>query len=43
MRPEASPAEKFRCWFVSAIEKLKTLPEGDGAFAALMIAFPLLS
>lgn len=41
MRPGASPAERFNGWFVKSIEKLKELPEGDGAFGALMIALPL--
>ncbi len=41
MRPAAAPLERFNGWFASAIDKLKELPEGDGAFAALMIALPL--
>ena len=41
LRPGASPTERFSAWYVRAIEKLKELPEGDGAFAALMIAIPL--
>lgn len=41
MKPDASPAERFNGWFVKSIEKLKELPEGDGAFAAMMIALPL--
>ena len=35
------PKELFNRWFVSSIEKLKELPHGDGAFAALMVAIPL--
>ncbi|MFO0892064.1 MAG: hypothetical protein U0790_23370 [Isosphaeraceae bacterium] len=41
MRPGATPTERFNGWFVRPIEKLEELPEGDGAFAALMIALPL--
>jgi hypothetical protein len=41
MRPSASPTERFTAWYAKSIEKLKELPEGDGAFAALMIALPL--
>lgn len=41
MRLQASPKERFLAWFVRAIAKLKELPEGDGAFAAFMIAIPL--
>ncbi len=41
MRPGASPSERFNGWFVRSIGKLKELPEGDGAFAAMMIALPL--
>lgn len=41
MRPSATPVERFRGWFEAPIAKLKELPEGDGAFAALMIALPL--
>jgi hypothetical protein len=41
MKPDASPTERFTGWFVRSIEKLKELPEGDGAFAAMMIALPL--
>jgi hypothetical protein len=41
MRPGASPTERFTAWYAKSIEKLKELPEGDGAFAALMIALPL--
>ena len=41
MRSDASPLEKFEGWFVRAVDKLDELPEGDGAFAALMIALPL--
>ena len=33
--------ERFRRWFVDPVEKLKTLPNGDGAFAALSIGFLL--
>jgi hypothetical protein len=41
MKPNATPIERFEGWFVRPIEKLEELPEGDGAFAALMIALPL--
>ncbi len=41
MKPGSSPTERFNGWFVRSIEKLKELPEGDGAFAAMMIALPL--
>ncbi len=41
MKMNASPMERFDGWFVRAIEKLKEMPEGDSAFAALMIALPL--
>ena len=41
MRRDATPTERFDAWFVRSIEKLKELPEGDGAFAAMMIALPL--
>lgn len=41
MRPGASPSERFGGWYAKAIDKLRELPEGDGAFAALMIALPL--
>jgi hypothetical protein len=41
MRLGASPTERFSGWFVKSIEKLKELPEGDGAFAAMMIVLPL--
>ncbi len=41
MKPDASPTERFNGWFVRPIEKLRELPEGDGAFAAMMIALPL--
>jgi hypothetical protein len=41
MKPDASPTERFNGWFVKSIEKLRELPEGDGAFAAMMIALPL--
>lgn len=41
MKPDATPEERFNGWYVRPIEKLKELPEGDGAFAALMITFPL--
>lgn len=33
--------ERFERWFAQSISKLKELPTGDGAFAALMIAIPL--
>ncbi len=41
MKSTATPLEKFEGWFVRAIDKLEELPEGDGAFAALMIVLPL--
>jgi hypothetical protein len=41
MRPGATPKERFKGWFVDSIGKLKELPEGDGAFGAMMIALPL--
>lgn len=41
MRQDATPEERFKGWYVRAVQKLKELPEGDGAFAALMIALPL--
>src|SRR5665213_2816205 len=41
MKLNATPMERFQGWFVRAIEKLDELPEGDGAFAALMIVLPL--
>ncbi len=41
MKPGSSSIERFDGWFVKPIEKLEELPEGDGAFAALMITLPL--
>ena len=41
MKPDATPTERFTGWYVKAVEKLKELPDGDGAFAALMIGLPL--
>ena len=41
MKSTATPLEKIEGWFVRAIDKLDELPEGDGAFAALMIVLPL--
>ncbi len=41
MRPDADPIERFEGWFIKPIEKLKELDNGDGGFAALMIAIPL--
>lgn len=41
MKPDATPEERFKGWYVRPVEKLKDLPEGDGAFAALMIVLPL--
>jgi hypothetical protein len=41
MKPGATPIERFEGWYARPIEKLSELPEGDGAFAALMIAMPL--
>lgn len=35
------PVQLFTRWFVNPIEKLKELPDGDGGFAAMMIAIPL--
>lgn len=36
-----SSIELFERWFGRSIEKLAELPNGDGAFAALMISLPL--
>lgn len=36
-----TPDSLFERWYVRPIEKLKELPDGDGRFAALMIALPL--
>lgn len=36
-----SALQLFERWFGNAIDKLRELPTGDGAFAALMIAIPL--
>ena len=36
-----NPEQLFDRWFTQSIAKLKELPTGDGAFAALMIAIPL--
>ena len=36
MKPDATPEERFTGWYVRAIEKLRELPEGDGAFAAII-------
>jgi hypothetical protein len=41
MRPGASPSERFKGWFVESVAKLRELPEGDGAFATMMIVLPL--
>lgn len=41
MKADASPLERFEGWYARAIDKLAELPEGDGAFACLMIALPL--
>ncbi|HEV8717826.1 MAG TPA: hypothetical protein VGX03_34010 [Candidatus Binatia bacterium] len=41
MRPGATPLDRFNAWFTRAIDKLKELPEGDGAFAAILISLPL--
>lgn len=41
MKPGATPVERFNAWFAAAIDKLRELPDGDGAFAALLIALPL--
>ena len=38
MKPGAALMERFEGWFVSPIEKLKELPEGDGGFLALSAA-----
>ena len=36
-----SAIELFERWFGNSIDKLRELPTGDGAFAALMIVLPL--
>jgi len=36
-----APIELFERWFGRPVEKLRELPTGDGAFAALMIGIPL--
>jgi hypothetical protein len=36
-----TPIELFERWFGRSVEKLRELPMGDGAFAALMIGIPL--
>lgn len=41
MKPNATAMDRFQGWFVHAIDKLEELPEGDGAFAALMVVLPL--
>lgn len=41
MKPGAGPNERFNGWFVRAVDKLRELPGGDGAFAAMMIVLPL--
>lgn len=41
MKPNATPIERFEGWFIKPIEKLQELDNGDGGFAALMIAIPL--
>lgn len=41
MKQNASPIERFDGWFVKSIKKMNELPEGDGAFAAMMVALPL--
>lgn len=41
MRSDATPIERFEGWFIKPIEKLQELNNGDGGFAALMIAIPL--
>ena len=38
---EMTDALLFERWFGCSIDKLRELPTGDGAFAALMIAIPL--
>lgn len=35
-----TPIERFERWFGNSVEKLRELSDGDGAFAALMIAIP---
>lgn len=35
------PIELFNRWYVEPINKLRELPNGDGGFAAFMIALPL--
>lgn len=41
MKAKATAMERFHGWFARAIDKLEELPEGDGAFAALMVTLPL--
>ena len=41
MRPGSTACDRFNTWFAKPIAKLKELPEGDGGYAALMIALPL--
>ena len=33
--------DRFERWFGRSVEKLRELPDGDGGFAALMVAIPL--
>ena len=35
------PIDRFRRWFDAPIARLKELPTGDGAIAAMMIVLPL--
>lgn len=41
MEPNATPLKRFEGWFVRSVDKLEEMPEGDGAFAALMVVMPL--
>ena len=40
MKPESTPRERFEGWYKASVEKLRELPDGDGAISVLMIAFP---
>ena len=37
MKHDATLLERFEGWFVAPIDKLKELPEGDGAFIAMSV------
>ena len=41
MQPTTSVADKFDRWVVSPLAALRKIPNGDGAFASLSIAFSL--